>query len=198
MFNNKPPAYIFVIAAIFDGIIIILIFTYCFQMEIKIKKFKHSYQKEVESMVFNGLNDTAKKYDNNVKAAIKNYLKRSLTEDLGSIYSHYNDKGIFYIALNESGEVVGSLGAEYINKNKSRLKRLSVKKSYRNIGIAKKLLKKVEDWAKNNNVNELVLGTSEIQEKAFSFWISNGFELVETDTTDIGIKLYSLKKELRP
>ena len=87
-------------------------------MKIKITKFIKEYQNEVQSMVFDGLNDTAKNHDNNVKLAIKNYLNRSLNEDLGSIFSHYNDNGIFYVAINEKCEVVGSLGAEYIDGNK--------------------------------------------------------------------------------
>ena len=167
-------------------------------MKIKITKFIKEYQNEVQSMVFDGLNDTANNHNNNVKLAIKNYLNRSLNEDLGSIFSHFNDKGIFYVAINEKGEVVGSLGAEYVDGNKFRLKRLSVKIGYRNNGIAKELLKKVEKWVLDNNGNELILGTSEIQEKAFNFWTSNGFKLLNTDISDIGIKLYSLKKELKP
>ena len=135
-------------------------------MQIQIIKFINKYQNEVKSMVFDGLNDTAKNHNNNVKLAIKNYLKRSLNEDLGSIYAHYNDNGIFYVALNEEGEVVGSLGAEYVDGNKFRLKRLSVKIGFRNSGIAKKLLYKVEKWVLDKNGNELILGTSEIQEKA--------------------------------
>ena len=50
-------------------------------MKIKITKFIKEYQNEVQSMVFDGLNDTAKNHDNNVKLAIKNYLNRSLNED---------------------------------------------------------------------------------------------------------------------
>ena len=88
MFNNKLPTYIFIIAAILDAILIILVFTYCLLMKIKITKFIKEYQNEVQSMVFDGLNDTAKNHDNNVKLAIKNYLNRSLNEDLGSIFSH--------------------------------------------------------------------------------------------------------------
>ena len=69
-------------------------------MNIKIIKFINKYQNEVKSMVFNGLMDTAKNHNSNVKLAIKNYLNRSLKEDLGSIFSHYNAKGIFYVAIN--------------------------------------------------------------------------------------------------
>ena len=167
-------------------------------MKIKITKFIKEYQNEVQSMVFDGLNDTANNHNNNVKLAIKNYLNRSLNEDLGSIFSHFNDKGIFYVAINEKSEVVGSLGAEYVDGNKFRLKRLSVKIGYRNIGIAKELLKKVEKWVKGKNGNQLILGTSEIQNKAFNFWTSNGFYLINTEISDIGIKLYSLKKDLKP
>ena len=146
-------------------------------MNIKINKFINKYQNEVKSMVFNGLMDTAKNHNSNVKLAIKNYLNRSLNEDLGSIYAHYNNNGVFYVALNEEDEVVGSLGAEYVDGNKFRLKRLSVKIGFRNNGIAKKLLHKVEKWVLEKNGTELILGTSEIQEKAFNFWTSNGFKL---------------------
>ena len=166
-------------------------------MNIKIIKFINKYQNEVKSMVFNGLMDTAKNHNSNVKLAIKNYLNRSLNEDLGSIYTHYNNNGVFYVALNEEDEVVGSLGAEYVDGNKFRLKRLSVKIDFRNNGIAKKLLHKVEKWVLDNNGNELILGTSEIQKKAFNFWKSNGFNLINTDISDIGIKLYSLSKVLK-
>ena len=135
-------------------------------MNIKIIKFINKYQNEVKSMVFNGLMDTAKNHNSNVKLAIKNYLNRSLNEDLGSIYTHYNNNGVFYVALSEEDEVVGSLGAEYVDGNKFRLKRLSVKIGFRNNGIAKKLLHKVEKWVLEKNGTELILGTSEIQEKA--------------------------------
>ena len=167
-------------------------------MNIKINKFINKYQNEVKSMVFNGLMDTAKNHNSNVKLAIKNYLNRSLNEDLGSIYAHYNNNGVFYVALNEEDEVVGSLGAEYVDGNKFRLKRLSVKIDFRNNGIAKKLLHKVEKWVLDKNGTELILGTSEIQEKAFNFWTSNGFKLINTDISDTGIKLYSLNKVLKP
>ncbi|MEC7156806.1 MAG: GNAT family N-acetyltransferase [Chloroflexota bacterium] len=167
-------------------------------MNIKIIKFINKYQNEVKSMVFNGLMDTAKNHNSNVKLAIKNYLNRSLNEDLGSIYTYYNNNGVFYVALSEEDEVVGSLGAEYVDGNKFRLKRLSVKIGFRNNGIAKKLLHKVEKWVLEKNGTELILGTSEIQEKAFNFWTSNGFKLINTDISDTGIKLYSLNKVLKP
>ena len=167
-------------------------------MNIKINKFINRYQNDVKSMVFNGLMDTAKNHNSNIKLAIKNYLNRSLNEDLGSIYTHYNNNGVFYVALSEEDEVVGSLGAEYVDGNKFRLKRLSVKIGFRNNGIAKKLLHKVEKWVLEKNGTELILGTSEIQEKAFNFWTSNGFKLINTDISDTGIKLYSLNKALKP
>ena len=61
-----------------------------------------------------------------------------------------------------------------------------------------KLLHKVEKWVLEKNGTELILGTSEIQEKAFNFWTSNGFKLINTDISDTGIKLYSLNKVLKP
>ena len=37
----------------------------------------------------------------------------------------------------------------------------------------------------DKNGTELILGTSEIQEKAFNFWTSNGFKLINTDISII-------------
>ena len=82
--------------------------------------------------------------------------------------------------------------------NNAAKNKLSVKIGFRNNGIAKKLLNKVEKWVLDNKGNELILGTSEIQEKAFIFWTSNGFKLINTDISDSGIKLYSLNKVLKP
>ena len=95
-------------------------------MEIQIKKFLKKYQKQVEVMVFEGLIDTAKDQNQIVKEAIKNYLDRSLNEDLGDIEKNYMNDGIFFVALDMStNRVVGSLGAEYIDGSEYRLKRLS-------------------------------------------------------------------------
>tara|TARA_Y100000996_G_scaffold277491_1_gene218777 strand:- start:386 stop:892 length:507 start_codon:yes stop_codon:yes gene_type:complete len=168
-------------------------------MEIQIKKFLKKYQKQVEVMVFEGLIDTAKDQNQIVKEAIKNYLDRSLNEDLGDIEKNYMNDGIFFVALDMStNRVVGSLGAEYIDGSEYRLKRLSVKISHRSKGIAKNLLKNIESWVLESKGSSLILGTSEIQKNAFKFWTSNGFDVEKTNLSENGFKIYSLKKIIKP
>ena len=168
-------------------------------MEIQIKKFIKKYQKQVELMVFEGLIDTSKDHNQIVKDAIKNYLDRSLNEDLGDIEKNYMNDGIFFVALDMStNRVVGSLGAEYIDGSEYRLKRLSVKISHRSKGIAKNLLKNIESWVLESKGSSLILGTSEIQKNAFKFWTSNGFDVEKTNLSENGFKIYSLKKFIKP
>jgi len=168
-------------------------------MGIQIKKFIKKYQNQVEVMVFEGLIDTAKGHNQIVKDAIQNYLDRSLNEDLGDIENNYMNDGIFFVALDMgTNRVVGSLGAQYVDGSEYRLKRLSVKIGYRGKGIAKNLLKNIENWVLENNGNSLILGTSEIQRNAFKFWTSNGFDVEKTNLSENGFKLYSLKKIIKP
>ena len=168
-------------------------------MEIQIKKFIKKYQKQVELMVFEGLIDTSKYHNQIVKDAIKNYLDRSLNEDLGDIEKNYMNDGIFLVALDMgTNKVVGSLGAEYIDGSEYRLKRLSVKITHRGNGIAKNLLKNIESWILESNGSSLILGTSEIQRNAFKFWTSNGFDVEKTNLSENGFKIYSLKKIIKP
>ena len=168
-------------------------------MDIQIKKFIKKYQKQVEVMVFEGLIDTAKDHDQIVKDAIQNYLDRSLNEDLGDIENNYMNDGIFFVALDMgTNKVVGSLGAQYVDGSEYRLKRLSVKTGHRGKGIAKNLLKNIENWVVENNGNSLILGTSEIQRNAFKFWTSNGFDVEKTNLSEKGFKIYSLKKIIKP
>lgn len=168
-------------------------------MEIQIKKFIKKYQKQVELMVFEGLIDTSKDHNQIVKDAIKNYLDRSLNEDLGDIEKNYMNDGIFLVALDMgTNKVVGSLGAEYIDGSEYRLKRLSVKITHRGKGIAKNLLKNIESWVLKTNGSSLILGTSEIQKNAFKFWTSNGFSVEKTNLSENGFKIYSLKKFIKP
>ena len=168
-------------------------------MEIQIKKFIKKYQKQVELMVFEGLIDTSKDHNQIVKDAIKNYLDRSLNEDLGDIEKNYMNDGIFLVALDMgTNKVVGSLGAEYIDGSEYRLKRLSVKITHRGKRIAKNLLKNIESWVLESNGSSLILGTSEIQKNAFKFWTSNGFAVEKTNLSENGFKIYSLKKFIKP
>ena len=162
-----------------------------------ISQFNNKHQLDVQEMVIEGLMDTAHDYGGKVIQGVNAYLQKSLSEDLGSIESYYSKKGNFFIA-EHNGDVIGSLGAELENKNIYRLKRLSVKKLFRKNGVAEALLFSVEEWIKNQNGTEMIIGTSEVQKAAVRFWQKSGFVIKDINKSDSGIKLYSMKKFLRP
>ena len=162
-----------------------------------ISRFNNKHQFDVQEMVIEGLMDTAHDYGGKVIDGVNAYLQKSLSEDLGSIESYYSKRGSFFIA-EHNGDVIGSLGAEVENKDIYRLKRLSVKKLFRKNGVAEALLSTVEEWIKKQNGSEIIIGTSEVQKAAVKFWQKSGFVIEDINESESGIKLYSMRKFLRP
>ena len=160
-----------------------------------IRIFDNQDQAHVQDMVIAGLLATAEDRSGSVRDGISAYLERSLSEDLGNIYDHYFTDGIFFVAISD-GRIVGCLGAEKDNDFIYRLKRLSVKKGYRNQGIAKGLLDNIEIWTQSRGASKLILGTSEVQKDALIFWKKSGFQVVESEVVESGIEVFSLEKDL--
>ena len=62
-----------------------------------IRIFNKHDQIHVQDLVISGLLSTAFNRNKSVKDGISAYLKRSLSEDLGNIYDHYFNDGIFFL-----------------------------------------------------------------------------------------------------
>ena len=159
------------------------------------REFQTQDQYKIQSLVSIGLRNTAINQNLNIQARIEKYINESQESDLGHIDEYFKN-GIFFVAEYKN-EIVGSLGAIPETSYELRLKRMSVKKEYRRQGIAKNLLEKIEIWALNNNFNEIILGTSEIQKDAVRFWAASGFKLIKKeklqDTEFFGL---SFKKQI--
>ncbi len=109
----------------------------------------------------------------------KNALGRvpGLNEDLLDIQKNYFDKGdMFWIALDDNDRVIGSVGYNSIaNSDDVVLHRLFVKYNLKHQGIGTALLKTAEQWAKENNIEVILLNSGLPREDAHAFYESQGY-----------------------
>ncbi|MEK5143511.1 MULTISPECIES: GNAT family N-acetyltransferase [Paenibacillus] len=109
--------------------------------------------------------------------------------DILDIHSNYiNDGGNFWIALNDNGEVVGSIGLQKKNKEVAVLKKFFVYKDYRGkeFGTGKKLYEALLDFAKKQGFSKIILDTPSKATRSHGFYKKAGFK--EIDKEDLPIK----------
>lgn len=100
--------------------------------------------------------------------------------DLSNIASVYQSgNGNFWLALHE-GEVVGTIALIDAGQGIGALRKMFVKKSFRGkeIGLGKKLLDILLEWAGNKGFTDIYLGTVPVLEAALRFYEKNGFTRV--------------------
>lgn len=110
----------------------------------------------------------------------KNYVKKSIDEDLANIHEVYvQPGGNFWVAVVED-EVVGMIGLEAKSDHEGELRRLMVKASTRGFGIGRLLVGRLELWAKESGFKRVILGTGEVMHPARKLYASFGYEHTHT------------------
>ncbi|XP_067837572.1 N-acetyltransferase family 8 member 7 [Heptranchias perlo] len=108
------------------------------------------------------------------------YIEETFNSDLLDIQETYmmKDDACFWVAECQ-GVVVGTVSARRSDLSHANLelKRLSVRKAYRRRGIAKALCRTVILFARENGLEEVVLGTSMLQCEAQRLYQDLGFQL---------------------
>ncbi|URJ58099.1 GNAT family N-acetyltransferase [Paenibacillus polymyxa] len=140
--------------------------------------YDDSYKEEVIKLIL---------YVQNVEYEVGISLKEQ--PDILDIHSNYiNDGGNFWIALNDNGEVVGSIGLQKKNKEVAVLKKFFVYKDYRGkeFGTGKKLYEALLDFAKKQGFSKIILDTPSKATRSHGFYKKVGFK--EIDKEDLPIK----------
>ncbi|WP_026693989.1 GNAT family N-acetyltransferase [Peribacillus kribbensis] len=103
--------------------------------------------------------------------------------DLFTIPQFYQGgKGNFWVALHEK-KVVGTTAVQDIGHDQLALKKVFVETDYRGkaFGTAALLLDKAIHWARNQEVKEILLGTTEQFKAAHRFYEKNGFKEIQPE-----------------
>lgn len=93
------------------------------------------------------------------------------------------------------GRIKGVAGLELLGKNKGLIRYVYILPKYQRQGIGKKLMKKIEEEAKNEGLTKLSLFTSEQAKWAIDFYKKLGYEIIVTRESEIG-KYVVMEKEL--
>ncbi|PLT30601.1 GNAT family N-acetyltransferase [Peribacillus deserti] len=141
--------------------------------EMEIQKYTNEYQNSVVELIA-----FIQQQEYNIP------IKLEDQPDLFSIEKVYQSgRGNFWIALH-NGDVVGTIALQDIGNQQAALKKLFVHPDYRgkSYGTAAHLLHTVLEWAEQQAIVKIILGTTEQFKAAHRFYEKHGFlEITERE-----------------
>lgn len=127
------------------------------------------------------------------------YIQNCLRTDLDNVESIYLCQKRSHMWVAElNGNIIGmvALVPEYNHENSfgkpreavGRLRRMAVLPEFRRLGVAKKLLNELLNYAREIGYKEVVLLTTSAQEAALRFYPKHGFQLVSKRLANIALR----------
>lgn len=99
--------------------------------------------------------------------------------DILDIPAHYlANGGNFWVALNEDGNVVGSIGLQRLTEDLYILKKFFVYSEYRGKAFSVGLFNELLRYAKQQGIKTIVLDTPSIATRSHRFYEKNGFKAI--------------------
>ncbi|MFZ2499841.1 GNAT family N-acetyltransferase [Methanosarcina sp.] len=127
-----------------------------------IQIYDDSRKEEVHDVVLDVLQEHGFEYDR---------LKDADLKDINSYY--FASGGTFFVGIAD-GRVVGSAGVRKLDEDLCEIRRIYLKKDFRNKGNGKKLFRAALDFAEEN-CSDAVLKTDETLTKAINMYLKHGF-----------------------
>lgn len=141
--------------------------------DIKVLRVDKGNVNEARDLVLKGLSEYFDLYNPDFNPDLSDILK-SYSEGKGTfLVGTYEDKVIGTGALIEESEGIG------------RVVRMSTDKQYRKCGVASKILKALEEIAREKGYSKIVLETTKTWIVARWFYISNGYVEDHEDEEDV-------------
>ncbi|MCE5221807.1 MAG: GNAT family N-acetyltransferase [Clostridium sp.] len=106
---------------------------------------------------------------------------------LDIIKNYINDDGCFWIALNEHGKVIGSIGLQRKSEKVAVLKKFFVYNEYRGKehGVGALLYNYLLSFAKERGISIIILDTPSVATRSHSFYKKVGFKEITKDDLPI-------------
>ena len=178
---------------------------------IEVKCFEHKYNDAVREIFQRGLTSYGPP-ESDVFKVQSWFVNSRLQTDMANIYEYYkcskqsevlsssetvgDSLYSFWIAVDaQTDEVVGCVGTIPTEDSKIiELQRMSVRQSHAKLGVGRKLVNKVEEFARSRNVEKITLSTLSVMDRALYFYRKCGFEessRKEVDVSELGLELSS-------
>lgn len=99
--------------------------------------------------------------------------------DLCDIQNAYiNDGGDFWVAVNEQGDAVGTIGLMNKGNGYGILKKFFVRSDYRSHKVGLQLYQALQKFCKDNHFKVIILDTPSVAETSHHFYERNGFSRI--------------------
>ena len=140
----------------------------------KIRTFEDTHYSEVRSLFERSLLE----FSGNYVTGMRSYVQSSLADDLIDIKKHYFAalSNHFWVA-EVDGVVKGMVGIESKGNGTAELRRMSVDKEVRRLGIASKLIEVAEDFCKSSGYKRISLTTVTLLVPAIKLYEKYGYTL---------------------
>ncbi|MDR7664809.1 GNAT family N-acetyltransferase [Methanosarcina sp. Z-7115] len=134
-----------------------------------IQRYDDSRKEEVHDVVLEVLLEHGFEYDR---------LKDADLKDINDYY--FGSGGTFFVGIFE-GKVVGTAGVRKFDGNLCEIRRIYLKKAFRNKGNGKQLFRTALDFAEKN-CSGVVLKTDSTLTKAIDMYLKHGFTFQKEET----------------
>ncbi len=135
----------------------------------EIQRYDESRKEEVRDVVLEVLMEHGFEYD---------ILKDADLKDIKGYY--FGSGGAFFVGVSD-GKVVGTAGVRKLDENLCEIRRIYLKKAFRNKGNGKKLFRTALDFAEKN-CSGAVLKTDSTLTKAIDMYLKHGFTFQREET----------------
>ena len=145
----------------------------------KIRSFEDADYDEVRALFERSLIE----FSGNCETAMRSYVQSSLSDDLIDIRKHYLDSlsNHFWVA-EVDGRVKGMAGIQSIGDGAAELRRMSVDRDMRRLGIGSKLLSVAEAFCNELGHKSIRLTTVTLLAPAIALYENCGFALQDTES----------------
>ena len=122
------------------------------------------------------------------------YEDTVLTRD--SLHRRLKTMSIF-VAVIESGEIVGTIGCEVVHEAEGHLRGMAVRPEWQGSGVAKQLLDHAESELRDRGCQRITLDTTGPLKRAVRFYEKNGFRSSGKVGNFFGMPLFQYLKTLK-
>ena len=113
---------------------------------------------------------------------VLSYIRKSLSLDLRDIPAHYkNHHGSNFWVTEIDGEVKGIVAIQYKDENNAELRRMSVSRDTRRLGIGKLLLNTADKFCLKYGYSSIYLSTVSHLIPAIKMHEKNGYQLINRE-----------------
>jgi ribosomal protein S18 acetylase RimI-like enzyme len=101
-----------------------------------------------------------------------------------------------FVAVTESGEVVGTIACGVVGKDEGHLRGMAVHPQWQGVGVAQHLLERAESELRARKCARITLDTTEYLQRAIRFYERNGFRESGIVRDFFGMPLYEYVKHV--